>query len=81
MMIKRRFETPIAHTSGEGNSIELKLPGKQPVNHVIIQEDIEKGERIREYMLQARIKGKWQTIAEGSCVGHKRIQTFDEVET
>lgn len=79
--IKRRFDTPIAKTSGIGQKLELILPAKQLINHVVIQEDIKTGERIREYGLQAFINGKWQTIADGTCVGHKRIQNFDEVET
>lgn len=79
--IHRRFGKAIAQTAGEGNSIELKLSAKQAINHIVIQEDIKRGERIREYEVQAKVKGKWQTIAEGTCVGHKRIQTFDSVKT
>jgi len=79
--IKRRFSNPIAQTSGEGEKLELELSGKKKINHIIIQEDIKNGERIRKYKLQALVKGKWQTIGDGSCVGHKRIQTFDPVTT
>ncbi len=79
--IKRRFGNPIAQTLGEGETLELKLPAKQRINHVIIQEDIKNGERIRNYEIKAFVKGKWQTVADGTCVGHKRIQTFDAVTT
>lgn len=79
--IKRRFSNPIAQISGEGKELELKLSGKKKINHIIIQEDIKNGERIRNYKIQALVKGKWQTIGDGSCVGHKRIQTFDPVTT
>ena len=79
--IHRRFGNPIAQTAGEGKFVELKLPVQQVINHIVIQEDIKNGERIREYEIQAKLKGKWQTIAEGTCVGHKRIQTFDSVKT
>lgn len=79
--IKRRFSTPVAQTSGEGKKLELKLSGKTEINHVVIQEDIKNGERIRKYEIQALIKGKWFVIGEGTCVGHKRIQVFEPVVT
>lgn len=79
--IKRRFSNPVGKTSGRGNQIEIELPIKQVINHIIIQEDIKNGERIRKYEIQAFINGKWKTIAEGSCVGQKRIQKFDSVST
>jgi len=79
--IRRRFLNPVAQISGEGKVLELKLSGKKEINHVVIQEDIKNGERIRKYKIQALVKGKWQTIGDGSCVGHKRIQTFDPVST
>jgi len=79
--IKRRFSNPLATTSGEGNKLELDLSKKQPINHVVIQEDIENGERIRKYKVQAFLKGKWITIGEGTCVGQKQIQQFESVIT
>jgi alpha-L-fucosidase len=27
------------------------------------------------------VKGKWQKIGDGTCVGQKRIQTFEPIET
>jgi hypothetical protein len=39
----------------------------------VIQEDIRQGERVRVYTLEALVDGKWQRIADGSCIGHKRI--------
>lgn len=77
--IKRQFSNPIAKTMGEGNRLELVLPSEQKINTLVIQEDIKQGERIREYEIQAKVNGKWKTIGTGSCVGHKRIQTFNPV--
>ncbi len=79
--IKRRFSDPVATTSGEGDKLELNLQKKQEVNHVIIQENIKNGERIRKYKIEAFVKGKWKTIGDGSCIGHKRIQRFEPIIT
>ena len=44
-------------------------------------EDIREGERIREYRLEGLIgPDRWQTLARGISVGHKRIQKFDRKE-
>jgi len=79
--IKRRFSNPVVTTSGEGDKLELKLQKKQEINHVIIQENIKNGERIRKYKLEAFVKGKWESIGDGECVGQKRIQQFEPVTT
>lgn len=78
--IRRRFSIPIASTSGSGKSITLKLPERQYINHVVVQEEIKFGESIRKYIVEARVSGKWQVVCEGESIGHKRIQYFDEVE-
>lgn len=77
--IRRRFSDPVASTSGTGRKIELRLNESQQVNHVILQEDITKGERIRRYAVQARTNGRWETVCHGQSVGNKRIQQFDTV--
>ncbi|QOD62460.1 alpha-L-fucosidase [Polaribacter haliotis] len=78
--IKRRFQNPIASTSGKGKKITLKLNKKTPINHVIIQEDITKGERIRSYIVEGLINGKWTILTKGESIGNKRIQQFKTVE-
>lgn len=79
--INRRFATPLATTSGTKKILTLTLPQKQTVNYCIIQEDIAKGERIRQYKVEAKVNGKWQTVCSGESVGHKRIEKFNPVET
>ncbi|HRO45746.1 alpha-L-fucosidase [Agriterribacter sp.] len=78
--IRRRFSNPLAKTSGKGNRITLQLYGTKKINHIIIQEDIRQGERIREYRVEAFIKNKWKTICDGQSIGHKRIQQFEPTE-
>lgn len=79
--IERRFGTPLATIRGRQESMTLKLDKKQMVNYCIVQEDITKGERIRQYKIEAKVNGKWQTVCTGKSVGHKRIENFEPVET
>ncbi|MEN8117103.1 MAG: alpha-L-fucosidase [Bacteroidota bacterium] len=78
--INRRFSNPLVSTSGAGNKINLKLPKRQKVNQIVLMEDISKGERVRKYTLECKTKKGWQTIFEGSCIGHKFIHQFDKME-
>lgn len=78
--IKRRFQTPLASTFGKGNKLTLKLKSKTAINHVIIQEDIQYGEGIRNYIVEGLVNGTWQTLVKGQAIGHKRILQFDTVE-
>ncbi len=82
--IKRRYGTPISKVeevklNSPQTNITLNIPKDQYINTVIIREDIKHGERIRKYRLEGRIKGKWTSLGEGSCIGNKRIQEFDPV--
>lgn len=77
--IRARFGNPLAETKGAGKSLQLKFPDNRQVNHVIIQEDIAQGERIRQYTLEGLVEGKWRSIARGESVGQKRIERFDDV--
>ncbi|WP_098742086.1 alpha-L-fucosidase [Paenibacillus sp. EZ-K15] len=79
--IRRRFGQPVGQTSGEGTELLLGLGSIQPVNHVIIMEDIAHGERVREYVLEAYSQGEWKELVRGSAIGHKKIDRFDTIET
>jgi len=78
--IKRRFSNPIVSSRGTGGIINLKLQKKQKVNQLVIMEDISKGERVRKFIFEGRTQNGWQTIFEGSCIGHKFIHLFNSVE-
>ncbi len=79
--IRRRFGKPVAQTAGTGGTVELKLPKPKRIDHVVIMEQIARGERIRRYEVEGLLAGnRWQTLCQGQSVGHKRIQRFDAVE-
>jgi alpha-L-fucosidase len=79
--IKRRFSQPLASTSGQGSTISLKLDQSQVLNHLILQENIAQGQRVRKFRIEARVKGRWQEVASGSSIGHKYILPFETLKT
>jgi len=79
--IQRRFGRPVAEVAGVGQAVELELPRPQRIDHVVIMEEIAHGERIRRYRIDGLVPGnRWQRLAEGQSVGHKRIERFAPVE-
>ncbi|NHE57900.1 alpha-L-fucosidase [Cyclobacterium plantarum] len=79
--IDRRFSNPLARISGRGNNISLSLEKSQAIDHIVLQEDISKGELVREFILEAEINGKWTEVYRGSSIGHKHIVTIDPIHT
>ncbi len=79
--IRRRFGKPLARTEGTGLTVELRLPRPARVDCVCVMEDITRGERVREYVVEGLTAGStWQALGSGTSVGHKRIQRFGPVE-
>src|SRR5271157_5092334 len=79
--IRRRFDSPLAETSGEGDVVELKLPHPQKIDHMVCMEDIAQGERVRAYEIDGlEVGGAWTKLCDGISIGHKRIQQFEPKE-
>jgi alpha-L-fucosidase len=79
--INSRFEKPVASVSGEGKTLVMKLKEEVVINTMVLQEQIENGEHIRQYSLQAKVAGRWQDICAGQSVWHKCIREFKPVTT
>lgn len=78
--IRRRFGKSLAKTKGHGDVVELDLKHTTTIDHVITMEDILQGERVREYVIEALIDGSWKKIAEGTAIGHKKIDRFEPIK-
>lgn len=76
--VKKKFSQPLESTKGNGNLFTLKFKSPKSVRYVVIQEDISRGERIREYTLSGMADGIWKKLANGTCIGHKRIEVIKE---
>lgn len=74
--IRAKYSSPVAKTSGTGNEFVLKLKHPVAVDRIVIEEDISQGERVLEYKVEGLSDGAWIDVCKGSCIGHKRIETF-----
>ena len=52
-------------------TIDLQQP--TPFNRFLVQEYIPLGQRIKKFRVEAMVDGAWQTVAEETTVGYKRI--------
>ena len=80
--VKQLFSRPTVTIKNSNKKvIELNIAIPRQINQVVIKEDFSKGENIRSYVIEATVDNKWQKIADGQSVGHKRIQTFTPITT
>ena len=70
--IKRRYASPLAESSG-GRTVSIRLEREADIHRTVIMEQIELGERVQSYIVEAESKGEWTVIARGSAIGHKKI--------
>ncbi len=79
--IARRFSKSLASTSGKGDQLSISFPQPTWVDHAITLEAIQNGERVRKYFIEVLVENKWRTVAEGTAIGHKKIDRFPAVQT
>ncbi|GHH97830.1 alpha-L-fucosidase [Neobacillus kokaensis] len=83
--IRRRFDHPTGtfeQCKNEGNKWIYTPEGAQLLDHVVIQEDLAKGESVSQFKISI-ITAKSQqllTIYEGKNIGHKAIVRFPAVK-
>ncbi|MDE5923057.1 MAG: discoidin domain-containing protein, partial [Muribaculum sp.] len=47
------------------------------INSVVAGEDISKGQRVENFMIEVLNSGKWRMVADGTTIGHNRIVMFN----
>ena len=78
--IKKRFAHPIKKTSGNTQELILDLGKPTVVNHCILQEQLEKGQRVTSYTIEGLDKDdKWILLSKGTSIGNKKIDYFPNV--
>lgn len=76
--IKRRFSAPLSRISGAGMNLYIQLKGRTKINCLVLKEDIAQGEIVKAFVLEGKTAKGWQTIFNGSCIGHKFIHSFED---
>ena len=81
--LRRRFAEPIAMFGAleeDGDRrFQLPLPGKTPVNCVVLEEDLTQGQRVSEFSVHVRVAGRENQVYWGKTIGHKSICNFPAV--
>lgn len=57
--IERRFKQPIYTSAQEGNVLTISLTRSTAINPVVLQEDIEYGEKVRQFIVESKVSAKW----------------------
>jgi alpha-L-fucosidase len=60
-------------------SVDVELHSPAAVDHVVLKEHIELGQRVRGWSLAARVDGEWREVDRGTTIGNKRIAHFPAV--
>lgn len=71
--IRQRFGRPVSETGNVGRDTFLSFAEPQRVDHLIIQEEVARGERVRAWRLDGVSWGHSQQIGAGTAIGHKLI--------
>ena len=61
-------------------SIVLEFDSPTEVNRILLQEYIPLGQRVKNFIVEAEIDGKWQEIDGQTTIGNKRILRFNTVK-
>ena len=61
-----------------GDSREYRIESGSIVNSLLIAEDIERGQRVERFTVEAYTNGRWHHIAEGTTIGYKRLLRFSD---
>jgi alpha-L-fucosidase len=78
-MIDKQFGHPVAVVENKtGNTIELEIPAGKTVTCSDLWEDYRQGHRIRAYVIEGQVDGKWSELRQGTAVGRRKLDFFEE---
>ena len=78
-LIRRRFGRPVAETGGARRVFTLTMGGPRRVDHVLLEERLETGERVRGWLLEGFDGTSWVPLGSGSAIGLRHIQPVGPV--
>lgn len=68
-----------AWTAKQGETRTYDLKPKSPINVLMVQEDISKGQRVESFTIEALTNEGWKEVAQGTTVGYKRLFRITDV--
>ncbi len=81
-LVDGKFNTSWTSNTNDGTAvIDFTFATPQLFDVLMLQEDITKGQRIEDFILEYEVNGEWKVITEGTTVGYKRLIRFTPVTT
>jgi len=62
-----------------GASKEYNVVPGETINTVMLQEDIQKGQRVEVFKVEGLVNDEWVFLTEGTTIGYKRLLKFEEI--
>ncbi|MDR1860273.1 MAG: alpha-L-fucosidase, partial [Bacteroidales bacterium] len=79
--IRMLYDSPLRTAKGTGSKLTVRLDKPTFIDHLVIQEDISKGERVLAYKVSGKgTDGAWTELASGTNIGHKHIDRFPSTQ-
>ena len=76
-IVDRDIDTFCPFKSNENNIIDISLDTEKLVDVFEISENINLGQRIKEFIFEIKVNEKWVTIEKGTTIGKKRLIKFE----
>ncbi len=61
--------------------ITVRWDSPVPIGHIVLKENIRKGQRVESFYVEARVNGSFERIYENTVIGYKRIIRTDKITT
>jgi alpha-L-fucosidase len=70
-----------AHPDDPEPFVTLEFGEEITIDRIVLQEPIRLGQRIKEFIIEARFGGSWKKVAGGTTVGYKRLLRFKPISS
>lgn len=71
--LKVLYSNALSEKNNTSDNLILDIPKGKKLKKVVVEEAIEQGERVRSFLIKGKKNGQWETVFEGSCIGHRFI--------
>jgi len=61
-----------------GDSKEFDIKKTDTINTIMLQEDIQKGQRVENFKVEGLFDNEWKILTEGTTIGYKRLLQFED---
>ena len=68
-----------AHVRRTSDGVELALREPAPVGTLVLREQIEHGQAVSRYRVEAMAGGVWRVVSRGTTIGRTKIDRFEAV--